>query len=87
MNTNVTNYEGASRLTFAIIINVAVLLVPHMPPWVALLSIYPFFSALIGWDPFYAAFNALWRTQEWWRMRERREQERRVTYTMHNVSA
>ena len=82
MYTNVTAYEGTSRLTFAILINVAVLLVPHMPPWVALLSIYPFFSALIGWDPFYAAFNALWRMQERWYIHERRHQERRVPYEM-----
>ena len=59
MNTNVSTYEGVSRLLFAIIIDAAVILLAQLPPWFALVSIYLFFTALIQWDPFYALFNSL----------------------------
>jgi len=59
MNTNVKTSEQVIRPIVSIIIATAVLLMPQLPPWLALVAIYPFFTALIGWDPFYAAFNAL----------------------------
>jgi hypothetical protein len=59
MNTNVSTNEGVSRLILAIVIDAAVLLLAQMPPWIAMVSIYFFFTALIQWDPFYALFNAL----------------------------
>ena len=59
MNTNVSTYEGISRLLFAIVIDAAVVLLAQLPPWFALVSIYLFFTALIQWDPFYALSNAL----------------------------
>ena len=59
MNTNISAYEGASRLLSAIIIDAAVMLLAQLPPWFALASIYLFFTALIQWDPFYALFNIL----------------------------
>jgi hypothetical protein len=59
MNTNVKTAEQVIRPIFSIIIAVAVLQLPQLPPWLALVAIYPFFTALIGWDPFYAVFNAI----------------------------
>jgi len=59
MNTNVNISEQLIRPALSIMIAVAVLLMPQLPPWLALVAIYPFFTALIGWDPFYAIFNAL----------------------------
>ena len=59
MSTNVKTSEQVIRPIFSILIAVAVLLLPQLPPWLALVAIYPFFTALIGWDPFYAVFNAL----------------------------
>jgi len=59
MITNVKTTEQVIRPIFSIIIATAVLLLPELPPWLALVALYPFFTALIGWDPFYAAFNAL----------------------------
>ncbi|MEJ2567135.1 MAG: DUF2892 domain-containing protein [Gammaproteobacteria bacterium] len=61
MNTNVKTHEQVIRSIFSLLIAVAVLSLPQLPPWLALVAIYPFFTALIGWDPFYAAFNALRR--------------------------
>lgn len=61
MNTNVKTHEQIIRPIFSLLIAVAVLSLPQLPPWLALVAIYPFFTALIGWDPFYAAFNALSR--------------------------
>ena len=59
MSTNVKPSEQVIRPIFSILIAVAVLLLPQLPPWLALVAIYPFFTALIGWDPFYAAISAL----------------------------
>ena len=59
MHSNVNTPEQIIRPIFALLIAVAVLLLPQLPPWLALAAIYPFFTALIGWDPFYALFNAL----------------------------
>jgi Inner membrane protein YgaP-like, transmembrane domain len=64
MYSNVNIHERIIRPIFSILIAVAVLLLPQIPPWVALLSIYPFFTALIGWDPFYAAFYVLRSKQD-----------------------
>jgi hypothetical protein len=59
MNTNITTSEQVIRPIFSLMIATAVLLMPQLPPWVALVAIYPFFTAMIGWDPFYAVFNIL----------------------------
>ena len=59
MNSNVRAHEQVIRPVLSILIAVAVLLLPQLPPWLALVAIYPFFTALIEWDPFYAVFNAL----------------------------
>jgi hypothetical protein len=59
MNSNVKTSEQVIRPIVSIIIATAVLLMPQLPPWLALVAFYPFFTALIGWDPFYAVFNAL----------------------------
>ena len=59
MNANINTSEQVIRPIVSIIIAVAVLLMPQLPPWLALVALYPFFTALIGWDPFYAVFNAL----------------------------
>jgi Inner membrane protein YgaP-like, transmembrane domain len=64
MNTNVNTPEQVIRPIFSLMIAAAVLLLPQLPPWLALVAIYPFFTALIGWDPFYAVFNALRRRQQ-----------------------
>ena len=64
MNTNVKTPEQVIRPIFSIVIAVAVLLLPQLPPWLALVAIYPFFTALIGWDPFYAVFNTLRQKQQ-----------------------
>jgi hypothetical protein len=59
MNPNIKTPEQVIRPFVSIMIAVAVLLLPQLPPWLALAAIYPFFTALIGWDPFYAVFNVL----------------------------
>ena len=64
MNTNVKTHEQVIRPIFSLLIAVAVLSLPQLPPWLALVAIYPFFTALIGWDPFYAAFDALRHKQQ-----------------------
>lgn len=64
MYSNVNTHEQIIRPIISILIAVAVLRLPQIPPWVALLSVYPFFTALIGWDPFYAVFNALRAKQD-----------------------
>ena len=64
MYSNVNTHEQIIRPIISILIAVAVLRLPQIPPWVALLALYPFFTALIGWDPLYAVFNALRSKQD-----------------------
>ena len=64
MNTNVKTSEQVIRPIFSLIITTAVLLLPQLPPWLALVATYPFFTALIGWDPFYAIFHFLRNRQQ-----------------------
>ena len=78
MNTNVKTSEQVIRPIVSLMIAVAVLLLPQLPPWLALVAIYPFFTALIGWDPFYAAFNIL---------RDRKQSHGISTRVSHGVSA
>lgn len=64
MNANVNTSEKVIRPIFSIVIAVAVLWLPQLPPWLALVAIYPFFTALIGWDPFYAVLSLIRRGQQ-----------------------
>ena len=78
MNTNIKTSEQVIRPIFSLMIAAAVLLLPQLPPWLALVAIYPFFTALIGWDPFYAVFNIL---------RDRKQSHGISTQVSHGVSA
>ena len=78
MNTNIKTSEQVIRPIFSLMIATAVLLLPQLPPWLALVAIYPFFTALIGWDPFYAVFNIL---------RDRKQSHGISTQVSHGVSA
>ena len=46
MNTNVKTPEQIIRPIFSIVIAVAVLLLPQLPPWLALVAFYAAFSAM-----------------------------------------
>lgn len=37
----------------------AVLQTPFVPPWIAIVAIYPLLTAILAWDPFYQAAQAL----------------------------
>ncbi len=78
MNTNINTSEQIIRPIISLMIATAVLLMPQLPPWVTLVAIYPFFTALIGWDPFYAAFDFF---------RNRQQTHGLSTHVSHGVSA
>ncbi len=54
---NVSASERGSRLVLSAALIGAVLAAPEtMPAWVALLALYPAFTALLAWDPIYQLF-------------------------------
>lgn len=64
MNTNIGSFERVIRPIVAIGIITMVMVLAQIPPWLALLATYPFFTALLSWDPIYALINTVLRKQQ-----------------------
>jgi hypothetical protein len=56
MNSNLGNIERLTRHVFGFGLIIAVLTLPQVPAWLALLAIYPLFTAILKWDPFYEVY-------------------------------
>lgn len=54
---NITLVERILRHGVGWAMVLLVLLLPTTPPWLAVVAIYPLLTAIIGWDPFYYAFQ------------------------------
>jgi len=59
MTNNLSIFNRTIRLITGFSIIGAVLSLEQMPTWLILLSIYPIFTAIINWDPFYAIYKML----------------------------
>jgi len=58
LNSNMSSYERGSRFVLAAVLIGAVLVEPGEPVvWLALVALYPMFTALMSWDPIYALFT------------------------------
>ena len=58
LNSNITMYEKGNRILVGIALLASVMLGDMVPVWFALIAIYPIITAIIAWDPMYAAFCA-----------------------------
>ena len=58
MNSNLGNIERITRHVVGFGLIIAVLTLPQVPTWLALLAIYPVFTAILKWDPFYGVYLA-----------------------------
>ena len=58
MNSNLGNIEWFTRHIVGFGLIIAVLTLPQAPAWLALLAIYPVFTAILKWDPFYEVYLA-----------------------------
>ena len=58
MNFNLSFYDRINRAIIGSIMLIATMATSSIPPWVALLTLYPILTAIIVWDPFYAIFSA-----------------------------
>ena len=54
---NLTTAESARRYVLTAIILAFFFANPGIPAWVALLSVYPFATAMLKWDPLNAVFE------------------------------
>lgn len=71
---NMGPMERASRLVLAAVMVGAVKIWPETTPtWLALLSAYPFLTALVSWDPFYAMYMRFTRGVENIKVSQRRK--------------
>jgi hypothetical protein len=61
MSTNLGINEQVVRSLVGIGIPTAVLSLSQIPAWIALFTMYPFFTAILRWDPFYALYLAAMR--------------------------
>ncbi len=48
---NVSRSEAIRRYVIGVLLIGAVLFVPTLPSWIALLACYPVFTAMVQWDP------------------------------------
>lgn len=55
LNSNITLYERVGRVLVGMALLSGVMLSSAMPVWFALLAVYPIISAIMAWDPIYAA--------------------------------
>ena len=58
MNSNLGIIESITRHAVGFGLIIAVLTLPQIPAWLALLAIYPVFTAILKWDPFYEVYLA-----------------------------
>ncbi|MDT8385480.1 MAG: DUF2892 domain-containing protein [Gammaproteobacteria bacterium] len=55
LSRNMTDYEVIGRLfTGAALISGVMFFSDTVPPWVALVAVYPVMTAITAWDPLYA---------------------------------
>lgn len=59
MNFNINFYDRINRLVIGTMALLATMATNGIPPWVALLTLYPILTAIVAWDPLYAAVRAL----------------------------
>ncbi len=60
LNENISTFERGTRAVLSAAFIGAVLAAPHAAPaGLALIALYPAFTALLGWDPAYAMFSKL----------------------------
>ena len=58
MNFNLRFYDRINRAIIGSMMLLATMATSGIPPWVALLALYPILTAIIAWDPLYALFGA-----------------------------
>jgi hypothetical protein len=58
MSFNLSVYDRINRAIIGSIMLIATMATTSIPPWVALLTLYPILTAIIVWDPLYAIFGA-----------------------------
>jgi len=70
MNINMNFYDRINRIVLGSMMLIATMAICNMannnmaagiPPWVALLTLYPILTAIAAWDPFYAMSGAIFR--------------------------
>jgi len=59
MKTNLNLTDTIIRFTLGFSAIAAVLAIPTLPVWLALVATYPVFTGIVKWDPVYAAYLAL----------------------------
>jgi len=59
MNFNMSLYDRINRIVIGSVMLIATMATNSIPPWVALLTLYPMLTAIIAWDPLYAIFEAV----------------------------
>jgi hypothetical protein len=58
MTFNLSTFDQIARFTSGMAIIIAVLALEQAPVWLALIATYPVFTAILKWDPIYAAYLA-----------------------------
>ena len=59
MNFNMSFYDRINRIVIGSMMLVATMATNSIPPWVALLTLYPILTAIVAWDPLYAIIGAI----------------------------
>ncbi len=62
-----TAWDRVARLLLGgLLIGLVMSFAPVVPAWLALLATYPVLTAIMAWDPLYAAADALHRPSHHW---------------------
>ncbi len=64
MNSNLNKIDIGFRFILGLSIIAVVLAMPNVPVWLALVATYPVFTGILSWDPIYAAYLALGKTDD-----------------------
>lgn len=59
LKENMSSYESGFRMVLGSLFLIAAVFTGFTDLWVALLAIYPVMTAIMAWDPFYAAIRML----------------------------
>ena len=59
LSENMSSYESGFRMVLGSLFLIAGVFAGFTDMWVALIAIYPITTAIMAWDPFYAAIRML----------------------------
>lgn len=59
LSENMSSYESGFRMILGSLFLIAAVFAGFTDLWVALIAIYPVITAIMAWDPFYAAIRML----------------------------